>query len=96
MQCEKRSKQQLLPPDLWLMFAPLKKSRSELVVEKATEMGAQKIIPVKTDYTNFDHIRKERLQSQAVEAAEQCGGTYVPEIPELQKLTKVLSNYIMF
>lgn len=93
LQCEKRSKQQLLPPDLWLMFAPLKKSRSELVVEKATEMGAQKIMPVKTDFTNFDHIRKERLQSQAVEAAEQCGGTYVPEIPELQKLTKVLSNW---
>ena len=93
LQCEKRFKQQLLPPDLWLMFAPLKKSRSELVVEKATEMGAQKIMPVKTDFTNFDHIRKERLQSQAVEAAEQCGGTYVPEIPELQKLTKVLSNW---
>ncbi|MDT2049862.1 MAG: 16S rRNA (uracil(1498)-N(3))-methyltransferase [Planktomarina sp.] len=88
--CENMSKPLILPPNLWLMFAPLKKSRSEFVVEKATEMGVSQIMPVKTDFTNLERIRQDRLQSQAVEAAEQCGGTFVPAVLALQKLSNVL------
>ncbi len=69
---------QIDPPDLWLLFAPIKKARTDFIVEKATEMGVARILPVQTDFTNSERIRQDRLQAHAVEAAEQCGGTYVP------------------
>jgi 16S rRNA (uracil1498-N3)-methyltransferase len=88
-----QSRQQLNPPDLWLLFAPIKKARTDFIVEKATEMGASRICPVNTDYTNSDRIRQDRLQAHAVEAAEQCGGTFVPPVDELAKLASVLDNW---
>ena len=78
---------QLNPPDLWLLFAPIKKARTDFIVEKATEMGASRICPINTDYTNSDRTRQSRLQAHAVEAAEQCGGTFVPPVDELLKLS---------
>ncbi|MGB8624023.1 MAG: 16S rRNA (uracil(1498)-N(3))-methyltransferase [Paracoccaceae bacterium] len=81
------------PPDLWLLFAPIKKQRTDFIVEKAAEMGAARICPVQTDFTNSERIRRDRLQAHAVEAAEQCGGTFVPEVADLQKLDKVLSDW---
>lgn len=83
----------LFPPDLWLLFAPIKKARTDFIVEKAAEMGAARIIPVQTQFTNADRIRQDRLQAHAIEAAEQCGGTFVPEVGELQKLDTLLSNW---
>jgi 16S rRNA (uracil1498-N3)-methyltransferase len=91
--CESQSKPMMLPPDLWLMFAPIKKARTDFIVEKATEMGAARIMPVQTDFTNSERIRQDRLQSHAVEAAEQCGGTHVPPVMELQKLSKLLDRW---
>jgi|TARA_B110000091_G_scaffold6664_1_gene6481 16S rRNA (uracil1498-N3)-methyltransferase len=91
--CGSQSKPMMLPPDLWLMFAPIKKTRTDFIVEKATEMGAAQIMPVQTDFTNSERIRQDRLQNHAVEAAEQCGGTYVPPVMELQKLSKLLDSW---
>ncbi|NIZ62641.1 16S rRNA (uracil(1498)-N(3))-methyltransferase [Sedimentitalea sp. CY04] len=82
-----------MPPDLWLLFAPIKKARTDFIVEKAAEMGAAKILPVQTEFTNSERIRQDRLQAHAVEAAEQCGGTYVPEVGELQKLGRLLDHW---
>ena len=82
-----------MPPDLWLLFAPIKKTRTDFIVEKAAEMGAARIVPVQTDFTNSDRIRQDRLQAHAVEAAEQCGGTFVPEVTGLQKLDKILNDW---
>ena len=81
------------PPDLWLLFAPIKKARTDFIVEKAAEMGAARIIPVQTDFTNSERIRQDRLQAHAVEAAEQCGGTFVPEVTDLHKLDTLLANW---
>jgi len=78
------------PPDLWLIFAPIKKARTDFIVEKAAEMGAARICPVQTDFTNSERIRRDRLQAHAVEAAEQCGGTCVPEVGELARLSDLL------
>ena len=78
------------PPDLWLLFAPIKKARTDFIVEKAAEMGAARILPVRTDHTNSERIRRDRLQAHAVEAAEQCGGTFVPEVAEMQTLSSAL------
>lgn len=81
------------PPDLWLMFAPIKKARTDFIVEKAAEMGAARILPVQTDFTNSERIRQDRLQAHAVEAAEQCGGTFVPGVGGLQPLSRVLDAW---
>lgn len=81
-----------LPPDLWLAFAPIKKARTDFIVEKATELGAARIIPVHTRHTNAERIRQDRLQAHALEAAEQCGATSVPEVSDLTSLDKFLST----
>ena len=82
-----------MPPDLWLLFAPIKKARTDFIVEKAAEMGAARICPVTTEFTNSERIRRDKLQAHAREAAEQCGGTYVPEVGELVKLSALLDTW---
>jgi 16S rRNA (uracil1498-N3)-methyltransferase len=91
--CTEQSRPQVNPPDLWLLFAPIKKARTDFIVEKAAEMGASRIVPVQTQYTNSDRIRIDRLQAHAIEAAEQCGGTYVPEVADLTKLNVLLGDW---
>jgi len=93
LRAEAQTAPQRDPPDLWLMFAPIKKARTDFIVEKAAEMGAARILPVQTDFTNAERIRRDRLQAHAVEAAEQCGGTYVPEVAELQRLDALLADW---
>ena len=91
--CIKQTKPQIMPPDLWLFFSPLKKVRTDFIVEKATELGVAKIIPVQTEHTNADRVKLSRLSAHAIEAAEQCGGTYIPKIEELQKINEALENF---
>jgi len=93
LKCVEQTKPLQMPPDVWLYFAPIKKARTDFIVEKAAEMGVAKICPIQTDFTNSDRIRQDRLQAHAVEAAEQCGGTYVPEVTDIQKLAKVLDAW---
>ena len=91
--CVEQTKPLQLPPDLWLIFAPIKKARTDFIVEKAAEMGAARIMPVQTEFTNSERVRRDRLQAHAVEAAEQCGGTFVPEVAEMQKLHRLLADW---
>jgi len=91
--CDVQTRPLQMPPDLWLLFAPIKKARTDFIVEKATEMGAVRICPVQTAFTNSERIRQDRLQAHAIEAAEQCGGTFVPEVAELSKLDTVLRDW---
>ncbi|HDR28478.1 16S rRNA (uracil(1498)-N(3))-methyltransferase [Rhodovulum sp.] len=91
--CERPTRPLRLPPDMWLLFAPIKKARTDFIVEKAAEMGAARICPVQTDFTNAERIRQDRLQAHAIEAAEQCGGTYVPEVCELRRLSDLLADW---
>jgi len=82
-----------LPPDLWLLFAPIKKTRTAFIVEKASELGAARMIPVMTRFTNAERLNVARLQAHALEATEQCGGTFVPEVTEPLKLTDMLDDW---
>ncbi len=82
-----------MPPDLWLIFAPIKKARTDFIVEKSVEMGVSRILPVQTDFTNAGRIQRDRLQAHAVEAAEQCGGTYVPDVAEMVRLDRLLADW---
>lgn len=91
--CLTQTKPHTIPPDLWLLFAPIKKTRTDFIVEKAVEMGARRILPVRSDFTNSDRIRRDRLQAHATEAAEQCGATYVPDLAELMRLDDLLANW---
>ncbi|HEY7800900.1 MAG TPA: RsmE family RNA methyltransferase, partial [Hyphomonadaceae bacterium] len=80
-------------PDLWLMFAPLKKARTDFIVEKATELGASEIRPVLTERTDADTVRTDRLQRIAVEAAEQTERLDVPPVRDAAKLAQVLAGW---
>ncbi|MES2814624.1 MAG: 16S rRNA (uracil(1498)-N(3))-methyltransferase [Pseudomonadota bacterium] len=91
--CDVQTRPLRLPPDLWLLFAPIKKARTDFIVEKAVELGAARILPVQTRHTNSDRIRQDRLQAHALEAAEQCGATCVPEVAELIALDKLLAKW---
>ncbi|MGC1494776.1 MAG: 16S rRNA (uracil(1498)-N(3))-methyltransferase [Sulfitobacter sp.] len=91
--CVEQTKPLQMPPDLWLLFAPIKKARTDFIVEKAAEMGAARIVPVVTAYTNVARVQRDRLQAHALEAAEQCGGTYVPEVAEPVKLDRLLDGW---
>ena len=91
--CVEQTRPLQLPPDLWLVFAPIKKDRTDFIVEKATEMGAARIVPMQTEFTNSGRINRDRLQAHAVEAAEQCGGTYVPAVDDLTRFSKLLDTW---
>lgn len=87
----RRTRPHALPPDLWLLFAPIKKARTDFIVEKAAEMGCRRILPVQTEFTNSERVKAERLRAHAVEAAEQSGGVFVPEVAELARLSDLLA-----
>ena len=79
--------------DLWLLFAPLKKARTDFVVEKAVELGAAEIRPVLTERTDAETVRVDRLQRIAVEAAEQTERLDVPPVRDAEKLGAVLASW---
>jgi 16S rRNA (uracil1498-N3)-methyltransferase len=91
--CAERVRRQRIPPDLWLLFAPVKKARTDFIVEKATELGAARIQPVFTRFTNAERLRPDRLRAHAIEAAEQCGETHVPEVAEPLRLAALLDAW---
>ncbi len=92
--CRAQTRPLQMPPDLWLLFAPIRKERTAFIVEKAVEMGTARICPVQTAYTqNADRLRVDKLRTHAVEAAEQCGGTFVPPLDDLAKLDRVLADW---
>ena len=75
------------------MFAPLKKDKTDFVIEKATELGVSKIIPVITQYTNCDKVKTERFINQAIEASEQCERLSVPQVENAKRLRDVLDAW---
>ena len=80
-------------PDLWLLFAPVKRGRIDWLVEKATELGVARLLPVVTRRTIVDRLNLGRLRAHAVEAAEQCERTALPVLEEPRKLAAVLKSW---
>lgn len=91
--CVAQTRPLQMPPDVWLCFAPIKKARTDFIVEKAVEMGAARICPILTEFTNSERVRKDRLQAHAIEAAEQCGATVVPDVAEARRLEQALADW---
>jgi 16S rRNA (uracil1498-N3)-methyltransferase len=88
-----RTRAQSYPPDLWLLFSPLKRQATDWLVEKATELGAAALTPVMMRRTVAEHVRLDRLTSIAREAAEQTERLDVPTIREAQPLLAALANW---
>ena len=79
-------------PDVWLAFAPVKRAQTDWLVEKATELGVARLMPVMTQRTVTERVKLERLQAIAIEAAEQCGRTVLPEINEPVGLRQLIES----
>ena len=90
---EAQTRAQTHEPDLWLVFALLKRDATDLVVEKATELGASRLLPVFTERTNAARVNPARLAAIAAEAAEQCERLTVPAIAEPQPLATLLQTW---
>jgi len=80
-------------PDLWLCPALLKKDRFDLILEKATELGAARIQPLVTRRCVADKLNLERARTITTEAAEQCARTALPEMTEPVKLDALLASW---
>jgi 16S rRNA (uracil1498-N3)-methyltransferase len=80
-------------PDLHYLFAPLKHARLDYMVQKAVEMGAGRLRPILTLYSQVARVNAERMRANAIEAAEQCGILSIPAIDEPQQLADVLSGW---
>jgi 16S rRNA (uracil1498-N3)-methyltransferase len=81
------------PPDLHYLFAPLKHARLDYMVQKAVEMGAGRLRPVITRHTQATRVNLDRMEANAIEAAEQCGILTLPAIDPPQKLDAVLAGW---
>src|SRR5215210_3960487 len=89
---ERRTRGPETIPDVWLAFAPVKRAQTDWLVEKATELGAARLLPVITERTVAGRVKLERLEAIAIEAAEQCGRTRLPHIAAPTRLTQLLSE----
>lgn len=79
--------------DLWLLFALLKRDATDLVVQKATELGVSRLIPVITERTIADRINADRLVAIATEAAEQSERLTVPDLDPPARIGAVLDRW---
>ncbi|MBO6688291.1 MAG: 16S rRNA (uracil(1498)-N(3))-methyltransferase [Henriciella sp.] len=80
-------------PELTLLFAPVKKARTDFIVEKATELGVSDIRPILTDYTQSQRVRTDRMRLLAIEAAEQTERMDLPDIQEALSLPRALAEW---
>ena len=80
-------------PDIQYLFAPLKRSRLDYMVQKATEMGVAQLQPVITRHTVAERVNLERMRANVVEAAEQCGILRLPEVAEPVVLQRLLASW---
>ncbi len=88
-----RTRAQADDGDVWLAFAPIKRARIDLIAEKATELGAARLIPVVTERTQAARVNVARLRSRAIEAAEQCGRLTVPDVSAPVKVDELTRDW---
>lgn len=93
IRCERTLAEVLPPPDVDYVFALLKHARLDYMVQKATELGARRLIPVMTRRTVAGRLNLERMRANAIEAAEQCNLVFVPEVLEPRPLERVVQAW---
>jgi 16S rRNA (uracil1498-N3)-methyltransferase len=90
---EKRLRPQAQEPDLWLVFAPVKRAPLDFLVQKATELGVSALLPAITRRTVVDRVKRERMEANAMEAAEQCERLTLPRIHDARPLSQILEDW---
>jgi len=93
LEISQQLREQTPEPDIWLAFAPIKKSRLDFMIEKATELGAARLLPVITHHTEVGRINRDRLQATVMEASEQCERLSVPEVIEAEDFHSFIANW---
>jgi len=88
---QEQARQQTPSTDLHYLFAPLKHERLDYMVQKAVEMGVSRLQPIITQHTQVSRINVERMQANAVEAAEQCGILTIPEVGAPMTFARMLA-----
>lgn len=88
-----KRREQTSSPDLWLLFAPIKRARHDFLIQKATELGCSRISPVLTRRTQVERVKQERLAANAIEAAEQCERLEAPIVDPPRKLQDWLDDW---
>ncbi|MEQ1578085.1 MAG: 16S rRNA (uracil(1498)-N(3))-methyltransferase [Hyphomicrobium sp.] len=80
-------------PDLHYIFAPLKRTRLDYMVQKAAELGVSALRPVISRRTIAERVNLERMRANAIEAAEQCGILHVPGVMETERFERMLDAW---
>lgn len=93
LQVIEQTRLQVAEPDVWLVFAPIKRARLDFIAQKATELGASVLQPIFTRRTIVDRVKGERMAANAVEAAEQCERLTVPVCNEPLTLQALLADW---
>jgi 16S rRNA (uracil1498-N3)-methyltransferase len=88
----KKLRQEENPKELWLAFSPIKSNYFNFMIQKATELGITKFLPIIFDRTVVRKINKERLKKVIIEATEQSNRINVPVMEEPQSLNLFLKN----
>ncbi len=86
----KKTREVQVENDIWVLFALVKKTPTEYIVQKATELGVSKIIPVITERTITKNLNLKRMKDIAIESSEQCERITIPKVCALQKLKDVI------
>ena len=90
---ESQTRPQAPAQDLHYLFAPLKRARLDYMVQKATELGVARLVPVITRRTVAERVNLDRMRANVIEAAEQCGILSIPAVDEPQPLARLLGAW---
>lgn len=93
LQLQRQTRPQVGVSDLWLLFAPVKRNGTDFIVQKATELGVSRLQPVLTENTDVTRVNLDRMETTAIEAAEQCRRLTVPEVGSPLPLPVLLDRW---
>ena len=92
LKIEKKVREFESQPDIWLIFAPIKLFRLNIIIQKAVELGVSKLIPCKTEFSDFDKLNYKNLELNAIEAAQQSERLDVPKIEKIINLDMLIKE----
>ena len=90
---EKLTKNKKLENDLWLAFSPIKKNPLDMMIQKTTELGIQKFIPILCERSTVKDININRVTKIIVEASEQSNRLSIPEIKNIETIKNFLNHF---
>lgn len=94
LEIDRQTRSQTPEPDLHYLFAPLKQARLDYMVEKAVELGVGRLRPVLTQHGQVSRLNADRMEANAIEAAEQCGILSIPAIEAPVALNVLVDGWV--